>query len=1281
MHDLLESFPDTSRFDRVRRLGAGGMGVVFEAHDRERRHRVALKTVRVPDAAAIYRLKNEFRALSGIVHPNLVTLYELVAEPGSLFFTMELVDGVDLVTFVRGTPQPLEYASTAESEGHLDRPRVTREQVAEVAPTQGLDPLAIERLRSSLRQVAEGMLALHAMGKLHRDLKPSNVIVTPQGRAVILDFGLVVEASGTMATQRDAVAGTIEYMAPEQAASMDLSEATDWYAVGVMLYEALTGELPYRGTPLQVMMDKQRLDPVRPRERIGGVPLELDELCMDLLARDPERRPSGRRTIERLGGPARTVASSSHSSTSLHGAQPFVGRRREMNVIRAALAECNQQRAVMVYVHGGSGLGKSALVRRVLEELQQSEGALVLTGRCYEQESVPYKAIDSVIDALSHTLKALPRAQAAALLPREIQALARIFPVLRRVEAVVAAPRRPEIPDPQELRRRAFGALRELLTRLADRWPLVIWIDDLQWGDEDSAALLGELLRPPDQPPMLLIASYRSEGAAQSAPLAALHRARERHGADAPVYELALQPFTLEETRELVTRLLPGRADLAATVAREAAGNPFLMTELVQYAQNDAELRRSQSGQRLRFDLMLDDRLERLPPQVRVLLEVVAVAGRPVSREAAIAAAEIAPRDERSAIGLLRAGRLVRSSRSHDVEELDSFHDRIRETAVSLLGPEALRLRHERLFWAMQATSAPDAEALSIHALGAGETERAGEWAERAGDNAAESLAFDRAAAWYGKALAWQRPDAAHARGLYRKRGDAASNAGRGGEAAADFLLAVKGAPAAEGLDLRRNAAQQYLTSGHIAEGISTLTDVLESVGLGFPRSSRAALWEILRCRLRLAVFGHGFTERDSREIPVLTQQRMDACWTATVGLVMSDLILAHCFQYRLMLMALDSGDPLRIGRALAAAVWGMGAEEGARRSTRSIAILEKARELTERLGDVNLSSLLLLTNGLGEYFRGNLGAALELLDDAATSLRQQCLGVAWELDTAANFSLSALWSLGRIREFTRRAPPLLEEAIQRGDLYLQSILSIGYPNGRWLVADDPARALKEIDEAMTRTSTRAIHAYYVLLARTQAELYSAQAEVAYRGVKRDWPALEKSFMLRTVLVRVWALHLRARAALAAACVRPDGAKLRREALRDARVLEARALPFATALATSIRATVAAQEGDRARAARLFETAAGGFEANSMRLYAAAARHRQGEMVPDARGQAHVADALEYMRIEEIRNPPRMIEMLMPGVPTAAPQLAAAPSASSVAPAGARPRSSASDER
>src|SRR6185436_3555393 len=147
--------------------------------------------------------------------------------------------------------------------------------------------LDLEHLRLALRQLAEGLHALHETGKLHRDIKPSNVLVTKEGRVVILDFGLVAEAEGKKAHDSITLAGTPDYMSPEQGAQLPISRASDWYSVGVMLYQALTARLPFSGKYFEVMMNKQNFDPPQPADLIPNTPPDLNELCVRLLRRKP----------------------------------------------------------------------------------------------------------------------------------------------------------------------------------------------------------------------------------------------------------------------------------------------------------------------------------------------------------------------------------------------------------------------------------------------------------------------------------------------------------------------------------------------------------------------------------------------------------------------------------------------------------------------------------------------------------------------------------------------------------------------------------------------------------------------------------------------------------------------------------------------------------------------------------------------------------------------------------------------------------------------------------
>jgi serine/threonine protein kinase len=228
-------FLGTQRFRIRRRLGSGGMGVVYEAHDRETNKVVALKTLTRAEASHISRFKNEFRSLADVSHPNLVALYEFMADGQYWFFTMELVQGVNFLEYVRPlyrasqekfsrTPTMRKASTDSGVDLLADHEAETRElQSVRVSypSAESSEPsvdtslsrskLDLNRLRAALRQLTEGVHALHEMGKLHRDIKPSNVLVTKEGRVVILDFGLVAEVEAQGLHDSVTFAGTPDY--------------------------------------------------------------------------------------------------------------------------------------------------------------------------------------------------------------------------------------------------------------------------------------------------------------------------------------------------------------------------------------------------------------------------------------------------------------------------------------------------------------------------------------------------------------------------------------------------------------------------------------------------------------------------------------------------------------------------------------------------------------------------------------------------------------------------------------------------------------------------------------------------------------------------------------------------------------------------------------------------------------------------------------------------------------------------------------------------------------
>ena len=304
-------------------------------------------------------------------------------------------------------------------------------------------------------------------------------MVRRDGQVVLLDFGLVQELgseaqpaqgrSGSTPGSSESrvsshtsgrITGSVLYMAPEQAAAQALTPASDWYAVGVMLYEVLTGRLPIVGRSTEMLRNKQLQDPPPPQELVPGIPGDLASLCMELLSRDPAAAQPGPEMVARLGG-GETAAGVAAAPATASDGDPV---RRQNDSSRGpdrSFESGREGRVGVCRVHGRSGAGKSALIQHFLEDLATSTEPVVLVGRCYEQESMPYKAVDSLVDALTRYLLGLPPEEIAQLMPDHVAALARVFPTLRRIDRVadmVAAHEGTN--NLEELRLQAFGALR-----------------------------------------------------------------------------------------------------------------------------------------------------------------------------------------------------------------------------------------------------------------------------------------------------------------------------------------------------------------------------------------------------------------------------------------------------------------------------------------------------------------------------------------------------------------------------------------------------------------------------------------------------------------------------------------------------------------------------------------------------------------------------------------------------------------------------------------------------
>ncbi len=1136
-------------------LGEGGFGVVYDVLDTARGERLALKTLHHVAPDALVRFKREFRSLVDLRHPNLVRLHELGGEGRDLYFTMERIEGA------------------RSFEAWVDGDEA--------------------RLREGLRQLAAGLAALHAAGVLHRDLKSGNVLVDPSGRVVLVDFGLAREVAADASTQ---LAGTPLFMAPEQCAQKELTAAIDLYALGVMLFHALSGRYPFDGTTLGMIVAKQTEDAPRLGDVAPDAPADLAALADALLARDPATRPSAREVLAPLGALAPRSAA----------AEPFVGRATELSRLRAIV---ESRRGILARIEGPSGIGKTALLDQLARDL---DGAWVLRGRCHPRESVPYKAFDEVIDQLARRLAKHPGA--ASILPRDAASLAALFPVMRAVYT--------PLPGDVAERARGLAALRELFARLAQARTVVVAIDDLQWGDSDSARLLVELLRQPDAPAITIVATARDGDAG-----ALVDALGTLIDAEVELREetIPLGPLEPADARALAGALTtdPARAD---AITRAAEGHPLFLAELAR-GERDEDL-----------EHLLARRIAALHEAQQDVLRLVAVAGHVVAPEALTEALGLPVRD---AIDALVDAKLLRAS----PEGVRVYHDRIGEHLAERLDPARRRALRAALGSALARLDA-DPEQIAAHFDAAGDP-RAAEYLERAARRASAAFAHRQAAALFERVLELRRREGISREAAYaleRDRAHALRAAGRARDAAEAHLTAAALAPSAEARRLRSQAGVLLALGGHLDRAVEVFAAVLDEVGVRLPRSPLEATARIA------AATATGWLRGRGRRAPPTGEQteRLDALYDAYFVLMFTRPVygLAAATMYLAEAKGVDS--PLErfrvaeIEALIEVSRRGAGAVDGA--------IAELSRAFAELAGteDPRHSMQRRLIEGAILNFGMRFLEAQRALGEGISIAEQ--LGLAWELRpmSARGVITSTYYILGDVPRARLAVPAIVVDANERDQLLVWILVAFhhwwvrGMQEG-FHIAE---RARAEIAERW-RSRGNELQDWWMRIADFNMAMLEGDAERAYAQISQRFGEALKQRAFATRFHYLEGRMMIGRGALALATA---DARRRDKLLREVRAicaeLREEPVPWALATALGLEAGLASLEGDRDAVRRALRSAIAACDEAGLVFVAAVARLELADMEDDP---ALRAEAERFFEAGAIIDPTLGARYMLPG--------------------------------
>lgn len=711
-------------------LGQGGMGVIYRSHDLLLERDVAVKLVSSSGLGSEGRaqLLHEAKAVARLNHPNIVSVFDAGEANGSPYIVMELLHGDVLFNNL-----PVDLA----------------------------DVIRISR------QICAALEHAHKNGIVHRDLKPENVLVLEDGTIKLMDFGLARSVASRF-TSDGMIVGTVYYMAPEIALRAVPDDRSDLYSLGVMMYEMACGQIPFKGDDPLAVISQHLYSPVIPPRAIkSNIPSSLDTLIVQLLSKRPEERIQSaeevRKVLEILENLNRLEPKMINTEEELPGLNRLargrlVGRERELSEMSAAWRQTLVNEGQTILVSGEPGIGKTRLVNELIARISVT-GGKVVSGVCYAEGGMPYAPFASMIlDSVKNQVNGLN-------LPDYVLSdLAAIVPNLQPS----GDSRNPAYNTTVE-QHQIFESVVAWAAALAEKNPLLLFLDDIHWADSGTLFLLRHMARRALKMKLLIVATYREVELIEASPLhTVLHDlSRERLS-----QRIKLTRFDRQQSREMLISMLSSQGDIAEdlvdAIYRETEGNPFFIEEVTKALIEEGKLCYTNEcwlsekiheidiPQSIR--ITIQTRLTRLPEKTQEVLRIASFLGREFEFETLLTASEIDEED------LIEA--IENAERSQIIEEVHrGRHEQLAYTFVHALIPTTLKesttgirkLRmHRRVALAIEKVHPDDGayfDSLAHHYEMAGEANQAFTYYIKAAERALAVYANKEAEVYYRAAL------------------------------------------------------------------------------------------------------------------------------------------------------------------------------------------------------------------------------------------------------------------------------------------------------------------------------------------------------------------------------------------------------------------------------------------------------------------------------------------------------------------------------------------------
>jgi len=549
------------RYRLLRRIGAGGMGVVYEAEDGRDNTKVALKVL-LPHAAeeadGLHRFKREFRALARLRHPNVVRVFDAGIDDDTPFIAMELVAGKDVRSYLRGFPE---------------------------------GPVRDRELVRVLRQLFGALAHIHARHIVHRDLKPENILVSADGRVKLMDFGVARVRHAPTETSGSGLLGTFAYMSPEQVTTGEADGRSDLYAVGVLIFELVTGKYPFPVEPPAAALHHHVNTPPELVRHVNpkADPL-LSALAQRLLQKDPMDRPQSAEeaTAFLSGNEAALLAERQDGSKEIPAqlfVPRFVARSAEIEALEGLASDAAAGRGRVLLIEGPSGVGKTRLVEEMRQRTKRR--AHVLVGQAAPEGMQAYGALQGILDGIAAVAGRASEELGQRIVGRDVALVSAVSPRL----AALGGPVSTALLDAGERKIRLHKAMVGVIGRLALSKPVILVLEDIHWADSLTLELLWDAsrtllaARPNGMPgetvcPVGLVLTRRM-GADGPDPSDALIRRLEPRVRLSRRLITALGGPDVAEMLRTMTGVARPRAEVVEALLEESQGLPLMVQEVI----------------------------------------------------------------------------------------------------------------------------------------------------------------------------------------------------------------------------------------------------------------------------------------------------------------------------------------------------------------------------------------------------------------------------------------------------------------------------------------------------------------------------------------------------------------------------------------------------------------------------------------------------------------------------------------------------------------------------